>query len=79
LIVHCAGLATGGGLTPYRQSSANGVQWGDLARGAMMTATGIRVIAQAGGIGIWARARWGIASGAPALPALRMWGLRPGW
>jgi hypothetical protein len=34
------------------------MSWGDLMRGATMTATGVRIISMAGGIGQWARARW---------------------
>jgi hypothetical protein len=59
LIVTVTGLAgVGSRLTPYWQSSADGVSWGDLVRGATMTATGVRIISMAGGIGQWARARW---------------------
>jgi hypothetical protein len=56
LIIYCPTLA--GTLVPYWQSSADGVHWGDLARGATMSATGVRVIAVSGGIGHWARTRW---------------------
>jgi hypothetical protein len=64
LIIHCSALGVGGKLTPYWQSSSNGVHWGDLIRGATMIATGVRIIAQVGAIGTWARARWAIATSA---------------
>jgi hypothetical protein len=63
LLIHCTGLGAGGKLTPYWQSSRDGVSWGDLTRGATMTATGVKVIAQ-GFIGAWARCRWAIATSA---------------
>jgi hypothetical protein len=64
LIIRCTGLSTGGTVTGYWQSSADGLAWGDLARGATMTATGTKIIAMPGGIGNYARARWVVATAA---------------
>jgi hypothetical protein len=64
LVVRVTGLGVGGKLTPYWQSSADGSAWGDLTRGATMTATGTKIIAMAGGIGNYARARWTVATAA---------------
>jgi hypothetical protein len=59
LIVQVTGLGgIGARITPYWQSSADGLSWGDLVRGATMTATGVRIVSMVGGIGQWARARW---------------------
>ncbi len=62
--IHCTTLGTGGKLTPYWQSSADGTVWGDLLRGATMTATGTKILSLPGGIGNYARARWTIATSA---------------
>ena len=51
LVVRVTGLSVGGKLTPYWQSSADGNTWGDLSRGASMTATETKIMAMAGGIG----------------------------
>jgi hypothetical protein len=64
LIIRCTGLGTGGKVTGYWQRSADGSTWGDLERGATMTATGTKIIALSGGIGNFARGRWVIATGA---------------
>jgi hypothetical protein len=64
LIIRVTGLGVGGKITPYWQSSADGSAWGDLARGATMTATGTKIITLSGGIGNHARARWVVATAA---------------
>jgi hypothetical protein len=64
LVVRVTSLGVGGKLTPYWQSSADGLTWGDLSRGATMTATGTKIMAMPGGIGNFARARWVVATGA---------------
>jgi hypothetical protein len=62
LIVRCQALGVGGKVTPYWQSSADGMAWGDLARGVTMTAIGTKIISLPGGIGRYARARWVVAT-----------------
>jgi hypothetical protein len=64
LIIRCTGLGVGGKITGYWQSSADGLAWGDLARGATMIATGVQILSMPGGIGNYARARWVVATGA---------------
>jgi hypothetical protein len=64
VLIHCSGLGIGAKLTPYRQSSRDGLAWRDWQRGATMTATGIRVMSAFGGFGHWARLRWVIATAA---------------
>jgi hypothetical protein len=61
LIIYVASMAAGGRVTPYWQSSSDGIRWGDLARGATMSATGVRIVSLSGGIGSWTRARWVLA------------------